>query len=201
MYVCMCVCMYVCMYVCMCVCVYVCTRCTYLGATCGAPVCVSRRVVGSLSSGALRRVSKDENRMKNRRKSNPKSKKDRRKIGLGRFWGIRVAVGTLRGAAGTPQERDKARPGPPRALSGSPRGVQERSRNAPGIPRTLSANSPDASGSVRGAKRGRKRSWIEIRTFSARRAEARICVSYHSCQCFVDVGQCSLRATSRREKR
>ena len=126
--------------------------------------------------GESARTNIKQRSMRNQSKIDEKSTTNRRKIGLGRFWAIRVAVGTLRGAAGTPQERDKARPGPPRALSGSPRGVPERSRNAPGIPKTLSANSPDASGSVRGAKRGRKRSWIEIHTFSARRAEARICV-------------------------
>ena len=56
------------------------TRCTYLGAARGALVCVLRRVVGSLSSGAVQRVNKNENGPENQRKIIPKSTKNRPQI-------------------------------------------------------------------------------------------------------------------------
>ena len=181
------------------------TRCTYLGAARGALVCVLRRVVGSVSSGAVQRVNKNENGPENQRKIIPKSTKNRPQIDEKSILGGSGRSGSLRGCSGAPperlgnankrtrdrQERSRGRPGASKSAPGTLRASPERFQKAPRTP---------VEG-VRCAARGRKRSWIEILAFSARCAEARICVSYHSCQCFVDVGRCSPRATSSCEKR
>ena len=147
----------------------------------------------------------DEKSTTNRRQIGAKASQHRRKIDEKSVLGGCERSGSLRGCSGAPperpgnakkrardrQERSRGRPGASKSAPGTLRASPERFQKAPRTP---------VEG-VRCAARGRKRSWIEILAFSARCAEARICVSYHSCQCFVDVGRCSPRATSSCEKR
>ena len=160
---------------------YVLTRCTYLGAACGALVCVLRRVVGSLSPGAMQRVNKNENGPENRRKIIPKSTKNRPQIDEKSILGGSGRSGSLRGCSGAPperpgnakkrirerQERSRGRPGASKSAPGTLRASPERFQKAPRTP---------VEG-VRCAARGRKRSWIEILAFSARCAD---CLLYTS---------------------
>ena len=144
-------------------------------------------------------------RTKIERKIDAKAFQNRRKIDEKSVLGGFGRSGSLWGRSGVPPERPRNATKRARDRQERPRGRHGTSKSAPGTLRASPERFQKAPRTpvegVRCAARGRKRSWIEILAFSARCAEARICVSYHSCQCFVDVGRCSPRATSSCEKR
>ena len=106
------------------------------------------------------------------------------------------AAGVAKSAPGAPQERSWGAPGPPRALLGRAGARRERSE-------TLRERSRDALAACWCRRTLTEAPADRFLTFSACRAEAPMCVLYHSCQCFVDVARFSLErrdATQNLEK-
>ena len=125
---------------------------------------------------------------KKRRKIEPKSLKNRSwslRGATGRFADApgrhQDAAGVAKSAPGAPQERSWGAPGPPRALLGRAGARRERSE-------TLRERSRDALAACWCRRTLTEAPADRFLTFSACRAEAPMCVLYHSCQCFVRVG-------------
>ena len=128
----------------------------------------------------------------------PKSTKNRRKIDLGPVWAPKAVSGTRPDALGTAFGRPSAAPRPIRGRPGRAKSGQEPSTSAPGAPQRRSKSLRDHS---QDARKRRSHCQAQLEAFAGRflsvfgrRAAAPKCVSYRSCQCFIDVGRFARRA-------
>ena len=127
----------------------------------------------------------------------PKATKNRSKNDQGPVWAPKAISGTRPDALGTVFGRQSAAPRPIRGRPGRAKSDQEASISVPGAPQRRSKRLRDHS------QDARKRRWhrqtqlealaVRCSNVFGRRAAASKCVSYRSCQCFIDVGRFARR--------
>ena len=130
-------------------------------------------------------------------KMKPKATKNRLKNDQGPVWAPKAVSGTRPDALGTVFGRQSAAPRPIRGRPGRAKSDQEASISVPGAPQRRSKSLRDHS------QDARKRRWhrqtqlealaVRCSNVFGRRAAASKCVSYRSCQCFIDVGRFARR--------
>ena len=143
----------------------------------------------------------NENRRKIIRKSTKvlfKSSQNRRKIDLGSIRASKAVSGTHPDALGTALGHLYASP---KLILGHPRCAKSGQEPSKSVPRTLRRRSKSLSGHSQHARKRRSHRPTHLEVFADRflnvfggRVAAPKCVSYRSCQCFIDVGRFACRA-------
>ena len=129
--------------------------------------------------------------------------KNRRKIGLGQFWAFKAVSGTSQDTLGAALGRPKIAPRPILGRPGRAKSGQEPSKSVPRAPQRRSKSLWDRS---QDARKRRSHRPTQLEAFAdrflnvfGRRAAAPKCVSYRSCQCFIDVGRFARRTLAARK--
>ena len=136
-------------------------------------------------------------------KIHPKWTPNRRKIDLGPIWAPKAVAGTRPDALGTGLGHPNAAPKP---ILGRPRLAKSGQKPSKSAPRAVQRRSESLGGHSQNVRKRRSHRPTQLEAFAnqffnvfGRRAAAPRCVSYRSCQCFIDVGRFARRMLAARK--